>query len=114
MPDKPMQFDDVLPADRGRLITLTRKRQQFVQQNKPHDQLDLQLAEALAASRERYAARRQRHAAVAHPHFDDALPIAGRRNEIADLIRKHPVVILCGETGSGKTCLLYTSPSPRD
>ena len=106
MPDKPMQFDDVLPADRGRLITLTRKRQQFVQQNKPHDQLDLQLAEALAASRERYAARRQRHAAVAQPRFDDALPIASRRNEIADLIRKHPVVILCGETGSGKTTQL--------
>jgi ATP-dependent helicase HrpA len=36
-------------------------------------------------------------------HFDPALPINQRREEIARAIAAHPVVIVCGETGSGKT-----------
>ena len=35
--------------------------------------------------------------------FDPALPINQRRDEIARAIAAHPVVIVCGETGSGKT-----------
>ncbi len=38
--------------------------------------------------------------------FDDTLPINQRRQEIAATIRDHPVTILCGETGSGKTTQL--------
>ncbi len=38
--------------------------------------------------------------------YDDELPISARRGEIAEAIRKHPVVIVCGETGSGKTTQL--------
>ena len=37
------------------------------------------------------------------PDFDDALPINQHRDEIARLIRHNQVVIVCGETGSGKT-----------
>jgi len=36
-------------------------------------------------------------------HFDPALPINQRREEIERAIAAHPVVIVCGETGSGKT-----------
>ena len=36
-------------------------------------------------------------------HFDPALPINQRREEIARAVAAHPVVIVCGETGSGKT-----------
>ncbi len=36
-------------------------------------------------------------------HFDPALPINQKREEIARSIAEHPVVIVCGETGSGKT-----------
>ena len=36
-------------------------------------------------------------------HFDPALPINQKREEIARTIASHPVVIVCGETGSGKT-----------
>ena len=39
-------------------------------------------------------------------HFDPALPINGRRDEIRAAIDAHPVVIVCGETGSGKTTQL--------
>ena len=35
--------------------------------------------------------------------FPDELPIARHRERIAELIRAHPVTIVCGETGSGKT-----------
>jgi len=38
--------------------------------------------------------------------FDPALPINARRDEIREAIEKHPVVIVCGETGSGKTTQL--------
>ncbi|EXI81847.1 MAG: ATP-dependent RNA helicase HrpB [Candidatus Accumulibacter appositus] len=46
------------------------------------------------------AARRAR---LPQPEFADDLPVNGRRAEIAELIAKHQVVIVCGETGSGKT-----------
>ncbi len=36
-------------------------------------------------------------------HFDPALPVNQKREEIARAIATHPVVIVCGETGSGKT-----------
>ena len=39
-------------------------------------------------------------------HFPDNLPVSARRAEIADAMRAHPVVIVCGETGSGKTTQL--------
>jgi len=39
-------------------------------------------------------------------HFDAALPINQRREEIARAVAAHPVVIVCGETGSGKTTQL--------
>lgn len=38
--------------------------------------------------------------------FDPSLPINQRREEIAQAIHKHQVIILCGETGSGKTTQL--------
>jgi ATP-dependent helicase HrpA len=38
--------------------------------------------------------------------YDDALPVCGMRRQIAEAIRNNPVVILCGETGSGKSTQL--------
>jgi ATP-dependent helicase HrpA len=35
--------------------------------------------------------------------FPDALPVSARRHEIEAAMREHQVVIVCGETGSGKT-----------
>ncbi|NNL94674.1 MAG: ATP-dependent RNA helicase HrpA, partial [Xanthomonadales bacterium] len=40
------------------------------------------------------------------PEYDDALPITAHREEIIDAIREHPVVVVAGETGSGKTTQL--------
>ena len=38
--------------------------------------------------------------------FPEELPVSARRDEIADAIRNHQVVIVSGETGSGKTTQL--------
>ncbi len=38
--------------------------------------------------------------------FDDALPITARKGDIQQAIRDHQVVVVCGETGSGKSTQL--------
>jgi len=38
--------------------------------------------------------------------FPESLPVSSRRDEIAQAMREHQVVIVCGETGSGKTTQL--------
>jgi ATP-dependent helicase HrpA len=38
--------------------------------------------------------------------FPESLPVSARRHEIEAAIREHQVVIVCGETGSGKTTQL--------
>ena len=49
---------------------------------------------------------RERRAALPIPEFDDSLPINAHRETIAATIRDHQVVVICGETGSGKTTQL--------
>ncbi len=49
------------------------------------------------------AAVATRRAGLPQPKFPEELPVNERRAEIAALIQKHQVVIVCGETGSGKT-----------
>ncbi|MBU6504929.1 MAG: ATP-dependent RNA helicase HrpA [Betaproteobacteria bacterium] len=47
--------------------------------------------------------RAARAAALPRPSFDGTLPIHAAQQAIMDAVRDHPVVIVCGETGSGKT-----------
>ncbi len=58
---------------------------------------------AAGAKAARYAARR---ASVPLLRYPEELPISQRRREIADAIRAHQVVVVAGETGSGKTTQL--------
>jgi ATP-dependent helicase HrpA len=51
----------------------------------------------------RYSARRDSVPALT---FDEQLPISAHRAQIAELIQRHQVVVVCGETGSGKTTQL--------
>ncbi|RAG86762.1 ATP-dependent RNA helicase HrpA [Streptacidiphilus pinicola] len=45
----------------------------------------------------------KRRAAVPTPSYPEELPVSGRREDILEAIRDHQVVIIAGETGSGKT-----------
>lgn len=48
----------------------------------------------------------KRRASIPKLVIDEQLPINTRRQEIADAIRDHQVVVICGETGSGKSTQL--------
>jgi ATP-dependent helicase HrpA len=48
----------------------------------------------------------RRRANLPRPRYPEELPVVARREEIARAIAEHPVVIVCGETGSGKTTQL--------
>ncbi|MDR1077320.1 MAG: protein kinase, partial [Propionibacteriaceae bacterium] len=47
-----------------------------------------------------------RRSALVQWSIDPGLPIAAVADQVADLIRRHPVLVLAGETGSGKTTQL--------
>ena len=51
------------------------------------------------------AARNKRFASIPLLNFPD-LPVTGKKDDIAKLIQENQVVIVCGETGSGKTTQL--------
>jgi len=38
--------------------------------------------------------------------FPESLPVSAKRDEIAQAMADHQVIIVCGETGSGKTTQL--------
>ncbi len=59
-----------------------------------------------AALAESSAARERRDQQAPTPTFDDSLPVAREAQTLVDLIRRHPVVVVAGETGSGKTTQL--------
>src|SRR5580693_2114336 len=61
---------------------------------------DRGLARGLAG---RAAARAARRAAMAPISYPPELPVSQRKDDIARAIRDHQVVIVAGETGSGKT-----------
>ncbi|WKD49113.1 ATP-dependent RNA helicase HrpA [Microbulbifer spongiae] len=72
-------------------------------EGKPVDRMLLQLEQQLQASEVLVEARRRKLPEVQWP---ETLPVVARREEIAELIEKHPVVVVAGETGSGKTTQL--------
>jgi ATP-dependent helicase HrpA len=92
-------IDRASSRDRGRLLGLwSRWRAQ------PRDvQVQARFGEVLAAS---LAAREAMAASLPRAQVDPALPIATEAERIVALIREHPVVVVAGETGSGKTTQL--------
>ncbi|MGO8699906.1 MAG: ATP-dependent RNA helicase HrpA [Limisphaerales bacterium] len=52
------------------------------------------------------ALRQERQAQVPCPAYPPELPITARKDEIVQAIRNHQVVVIAGETGSGKTTQL--------
>jgi ATP-dependent helicase HrpA len=92
--------DDALARDRGRLLGLWSRWNT----KKGDAAAERAFADALAAS---IAAREARVASLPAPgSIDESLPIAAEAERIAALIRDHQVVVIAGETGSGKTTQL--------
>ncbi|MFI8101707.1 ATP-dependent RNA helicase HrpA [Streptomyces sp. NPDC086023] len=59
-----------------------------------------EIAAEAAKAAERVAARAARRPEITYP---ETLPVSQKKDEIAEAIRDHQVVIVAGETGSGKT-----------
>ena len=92
-----------MQADRHRLQNLLRAVRQAEKQGRPPDgRLDKLLAEIEESS----ARRQRRQAIVPRLVYDESLPIVARKEEIAAAIRDHQVVVVSGETGSGKSTQL--------
>ncbi|MCW2035943.1 ATP-dependent helicase HrpA [Xanthomonas arboricola] len=88
-----------MSRDRGRLLGLWSRWQ-----GKPgNPQLRQAFEQALAASQAQRQARAAQQPAIT---LDTQLPIAREADRIIALIRDHPVVVIAGETGSGKTTQL--------
>ncbi len=90
-------------VDRHALSSRLRGLQRRRQQGKPWDQELARLLEQMERSRSQAA---QRKVLLPTPQFPPELPISDKWEEIAALVGKHQVVILCGETGSGKSTQL--------
>lgn len=87
------------PGLERRLASVLRRRRQ----GKPFDRALRALERDLGASAERRARRERQRP---RPRYPDELPVSGRRADIARAIADHQVVVVAGETGSGKTTQL--------
>jgi len=101
VPRAHLRHADVLSADFGRLHgQLARLDREAVPAGDPR-RLAWQAAHAASSAK-----RAARAASVPPISLDESLPIAREGERIVELIRRHPVVVIAGETGSGKTTQL--------
>ncbi len=92
-------IDGALCRDRGRLLGLWSKCKAAPDDASLGDAFALKLQASIAE-------RERRAAALPAAEVDASLPIATAADDIVELIRKHQVVVIAGETGSGKTTQL--------
>ncbi|GMQ86926.1 MAG: ATP-dependent RNA helicase HrpA [Gammaproteobacteria bacterium] len=88
-----------IPALARQLATLQRRSQRGQSVDRGIDKLHTETVRSIGCVD-------QRRANAPLPRYPLALPVVEKREHIRDTIGKHPVVILCGETGSGKTTQL--------
>lgn len=105
-----------LPANLDRLLQQAMLRDEFrlkrkaqdirlrEKQGKPVDQMITRWQQEWETSRT--LAQKRADMVPGEIEFPENLPVSGKREEIARLIRDHQVVVLAGETGSGKTTQL--------
>ncbi|MFM7055677.1 MAG: ATP-dependent RNA helicase HrpA [Planctomycetota bacterium] len=92
-----------MSEDQHNLRRMLRSVREAERSGRPNDRLRSRFEEQLCRSME----RRQRRAAwQPRLDWDPELPVAARREEVAEVIRGHQVIVLCGETGSGKSTQL--------
>lgn len=101
------QIKKLLPLamgrDRFRFSRKLRDLEARVKQNKSSDKVLDSLQKQVADS---VALKERRRQSCPRVELAEGLPISGRADEIRELIEQNQVVILAGETGSGKTTQL--------
>jgi ATP-dependent helicase HrpA len=89
--------------DRHTLRTRLSSVERRAREGTPFDQMLQRLVQEIEASSARAASRK---AAVPMPIYPPELPVSQKKDEIAKAISENQVVVICGETGSGKTTQL--------
>ncbi len=96
-------LDQAMYADRHRLRRQLHDLRKKAGDAPIEDERLVQWLERFQASAAKVEARRQ---SVPVMRYDDSLPIAAKRDEIKAALEKHQVLVIAGETGSGKTTQL--------
>jgi len=95
---------DVMQRDQSRLQKRIRNLKTKFKNN---PKIDANVFELLSADIEKSLKQRQYRAVnLPKPQFPDDLPVSNQRADIAAAIAAHQVIIVAGETGSGKTTQL--------
>ena len=97
------QIPQCMLADQRRFRSLLRQFDEHLRKNHPIGNRAERLAEDIRRSIERREFR-ARH--LPRPTFPMDLPVIEKRADIAKAIEANQVIVLCGETGSGKTTQL--------
>ncbi|OYZ68065.1 MAG: hypothetical protein B7X98_02250, partial [Methylophilaceae bacterium 17-43-7] len=90
-------------VDRFPLRRRLQQVQALFKQQKPVEKSLTDIANALQRSAQKMQARLS---ALPKPEYPSELPVSAKKDDIAAAIQQHQVVIVCGETGSGKTTQL--------
>lgn len=101
--DRPQASPTLMCFDRRRAAGLEKRIARRESAGRPVTREREELRRLLEGSARRIEARRASVPAIGYP---DELPISARRDDLARLISAHQVVIVCGETGSGKSTQL--------
>ena len=97
------ELDACLLSDRQALRRRLRSLRQRLERGQPIDEGLVPLRQAITTSR---GLVDQRRLLVPKIQYPEELPVSERRAEVVKLIARHQVVVLCGETGSGKSTQL--------
>ncbi|WP_240928410.1 ATP-dependent RNA helicase HrpA [Thalassoroseus pseudoceratinae] len=110
MPDTLPSIDEletglrsVMQSERFRLRRRLDSIKKAQAAGKPFDRNLRRLAGEIEKSSELYKRRAERVPKVTYP---EDLPISGMRETIANALKEHQVIVVCGETGSGKSTQL--------
>ena len=94
--------DQCLLKDQFPLRRQIKQIRQLAEQNKPFEQHLEKLLARVQNSQQILQSRRTEP----NIRYPEALPVSGKRDEILQAIQNHQVVVVAGETGSGKTTQL--------
>ncbi|MCH2211227.1 MAG: ATP-dependent RNA helicase HrpA [Fuerstiella sp.] len=97
------EIRQAMTADQFGLERLLRSIERSRRQGRPFDRNLRKLRERLEESCQ---LRKRRIQSVPRITWPEDLPVVAHRSEIADAIRDNQVVVVCGETGSGKSTQL--------
>ncbi|SDL44392.1 ATP-dependent helicase HrpA [Franzmannia pantelleriensis] len=101
--DLEARLDDCLRGDAVRLTKRLAGLKRRARDGKPVDRGLSEIERLIETSASKVAARRAQPVTLRYP---PELPVAERRDDILAALREHQVVVVAGETGSGKTTQL--------